>query len=79
MVPVVGFEPGTSCMETQYSNYCPYINEMKKSWYLNLSGFCLTLVVTPYTIPYSKRASFGLSESAIHVNGTQIFANLDFM
>ena len=31
-----------------------------------------------YTILYSERAFFGLSESVIHVNGTQIFANLDF-
>ena len=28
--------------------------------------------------PYSKRAFFWLSESVIHVNGTQIFSNLDF-
>ena len=46
--------------------------------YPNLSEFCLTLFAMTYTIPYSKRAFFGLSESVIHVNGTQIFANLDF-
>ena len=51
----------------------PYINEMKKLWYLNQSGFCLTLHATAYTIPYSERSFFGLSEF-----GTQKFASLDF-
>ena len=56
----------------------PYINEMKNLCYLNLIGFCLTLHATPYTIPYSERAFFGLSESIVLVNGTQKFASLDF-
>ena len=51
---------------------------MKKSWYLNLSGFCLTLYVSPSTIPYYERAFFGLLESMVLVNGTQKFASLDF-
>ena len=57
---------------------CPYINEMKNSWYLNLSGFYLTLHAAPYTIPYSERAFIGLLESIVLVNGTQKFASLDF-
>ena len=56
----------------------PYIYKMKNSWYLNPSGFCLTLHATPYTIPYSERAFFGLSESIVLVNGTHKLASLDF-
>ena len=64
---LTGFELGTSCMD-----------ELKNSWYLNLSGYGPTLHATPYNIPYSERAFFGLPESVVHVNGTQIFASLDF-
>ena len=51
---------------------------MKNLWYFNLSGFCLTLHATPYTIPYSERESLRLSEPIVLVNGTQKFASLDF-
>ena len=37
----------------------------------------MTLHATHYTIPYSERAFFGLSESMVLVNGTQIMNYLD--
>ena len=38
----------------------------------------MKLFAMPYSIPYSERALFGLSESVVLANGTQISTNLAF-
>ena len=38
----------------------------------------MAIFAMPYFTPYFERVFYGLSESKVLVNGTQIFTSLDF-